>query len=92
MMLKGVSATRRNPVYSASAVSRRILAGLSAEGVTAFRGTARSGRGAVSIMSTNGVPIQDISDTMGHKLTHVTERPSTGTQAAPPRGVGGGCG
>ena len=28
---------------------------------------------AVSIMSTNGVPIQDISDTMGHKLTHVTE-------------------
>jgi integrase len=28
---------------------------------------------AVSIMSTNGVPIQDISDTMGHKSTHVTE-------------------
>ena len=24
-------------------------------------------------MSTNGVPIQDISDTMGHKSTHVTE-------------------
>ena len=24
-------------------------------------------------MSSNGVPIQDISDTMGHKSTHVTE-------------------
>jgi len=28
---------------------------------------------AVSIMSTNGVPIQEISDTVGHKSTHVTE-------------------
>jgi len=28
---------------------------------------------AVSIMSTNGVPIQDITDTVGHKSTHVTE-------------------
>jgi integrase len=28
---------------------------------------------AVSIMSHNGVPIQDISDTMGHKSTHVNE-------------------
>lgn len=28
---------------------------------------------AVSIMSTNGVPIQDIADTVGHKSTHVTE-------------------
>jgi integrase len=28
---------------------------------------------AVSIMSHNGVPIQDISDTVGHKSTHVTE-------------------
>lgn len=28
---------------------------------------------AVSIMSNNGVPIQAISDTMGHKSTHVTE-------------------
>jgi integrase len=28
---------------------------------------------AVSIMSANGVPIQDISDTVGHKSTHVTE-------------------
>jgi integrase len=28
---------------------------------------------AVSIMSNNGVPLQDISDTMGHKSTHVTE-------------------
>jgi hypothetical protein len=27
----------------------------------------------VSIMSRNGVPIQDISDTVGHKSTHVTE-------------------
>ena len=27
----------------------------------------------VSIMSSNGVPIQDISDTVGHKSTHVTE-------------------
>jgi integrase len=27
---------------------------------------------AVSIMSSNGVPIQDISDTVGHKSTHVT--------------------
>jgi hypothetical protein len=25
------------------------------------------------IMSSNGVPIQDISDTVGHKSTHVTE-------------------
>ncbi len=24
-------------------------------------------------MSTNGVPIQDISDTVGHKSTHITE-------------------
>ena len=28
---------------------------------------------AVSIMSHNGVPIQEISDTIGHKSTHVTE-------------------
>jgi Phage integrase family len=28
---------------------------------------------AVSIMSSNGVPIQDISDTVGYKSTHVTE-------------------
>jgi integrase len=28
---------------------------------------------AASIMSTNGVPIQDISDTLGHRSTHVTE-------------------
>ncbi len=28
---------------------------------------------AVSIMSHNGVPIQEISDTVGHKSTHVTE-------------------
>jgi integrase len=28
---------------------------------------------AVSIMSSNGVPIQDIADTVGHKSTNVTE-------------------
>jgi integrase len=28
---------------------------------------------AVSIMSSNGVSIQDISHTVGHKSTHVTE-------------------
>ncbi|MGH3251834.1 MAG: tyrosine-type recombinase/integrase, partial [Trebonia sp.] len=28
---------------------------------------------AVSIMSSNGVPIQEVSDTVGHKSTHVTE-------------------
>lgn len=28
---------------------------------------------AVSIMSSNGVPIQEISDTVGHKSTQVTE-------------------
>ena len=28
---------------------------------------------AVSIMSSNGVPIQEITDTVGHKSTHVTE-------------------
>ena len=28
---------------------------------------------AVSIMSNNGVPLQEISDTVGHKSTHVTE-------------------
>jgi len=28
---------------------------------------------AVSIMSSNGVPIQEISDTVGHKSTHITE-------------------
>ena len=28
---------------------------------------------AVSIMSSNGVAIQEISDTVGHKSTHVTE-------------------
>ena len=28
---------------------------------------------AVSIMSSNGVPLQEISDTVGHKPTHVTE-------------------
>ena len=27
----------------------------------------------VSIMSSNGVPIQEISDTVGHKSTHVIE-------------------
>ena len=30
-------------------------------------------RTAVSIMSSNGVPIQDIGDTAGHKSTQVTE-------------------
>jgi integrase len=30
-------------------------------------------RTVVSIMSSNGVPIQEISDTVGHKSTHVTE-------------------
>ena len=33
---------------------------------------------AVSIMSSNGVPIQQISDKAGHKSTHA-RRPSTGT-------------
>ena len=33
---------------------------------------------ATSIMSGHGVPIQDISDTLGHKSTQVTE-PSTDT-------------
>jgi hypothetical protein len=28
---------------------------------------------AVSIMSSSGMPIQDISDIVGHKSTHVTE-------------------
>jgi integrase len=28
---------------------------------------------AVSIMSSNGVPIQEITDTVGHKSTHVAE-------------------
>ncbi len=28
---------------------------------------------AVSIMSRNGVPIQEIADTVGHRSTHVTE-------------------
>jgi integrase len=28
---------------------------------------------AVSIMSSHGVPIQEISDTVGHKSTHVAE-------------------
>jgi integrase len=28
---------------------------------------------AVSIMSSNGIPLQDSSDTVGHKSTHVTE-------------------
>jgi hypothetical protein len=28
---------------------------------------------AVPIMSANGVPIQDIADTVGHKTTYVTE-------------------
>jgi integrase len=28
---------------------------------------------AVSIMSSNGVPLQEISDTVGHKSTHITE-------------------
>jgi integrase len=28
---------------------------------------------AVSIMSSNGVPIQEVSDTAGHKSAHVTE-------------------
>ena len=35
---------------------------------------AREGRHtAVSIMSSSGVPIQEISDTVGRKSTHVTE-------------------
>jgi hypothetical protein len=33
---------------------------------------------AVSIMSSNGVPIQEISDTVGHK-SPTSPRPSTGT-------------
>ena len=35
--------------------------------------THKSRHTAVSIMSSNGVPIQEISDTVGHKSTHVTE-------------------
>lgn len=27
----------------------------------------------MSLMSSNGVPIQEISDTVGHRSTHVTE-------------------
>jgi integrase len=35
---------------------------------------AREGRHtAVSVMSSNGVPIQEISDTVGHTSTHVTK-------------------
>jgi Phage integrase family len=37
---------------------------------------------AVSIMSSNGVPIQDISDTVGHK-SPTSPRPSTGTSSGP---------
>jgi hypothetical protein len=33
----------------------------------------RDGTPRVSITSSNGVPIQDISETVGHKSTHVTE-------------------
>ena len=33
-------------------------------------------------MSSNGVPIQDISDTVGHKST-TSPRPSTGTSSGP---------
>jgi integrase len=36
---------------------------------------------AVSIMSSNGVPIQEISDTVGHKSTHVTETVFSVTRA-----------
>jgi integrase len=53
------------------------LGGLGAEGQRQSRHPhwhAHEGRHtAVSIMSSNGVPIQDISDTVGHKSTHVTE-------------------
>jgi len=38
---------------------------------------------AVSIMSKNGVPIQDISDTVGHKSTHVTETVCRYTNSSP---------
>jgi integrase len=41
---------------------------------------------AVSIMSSNGVPIQDISDTVGHKSTHVTETVYR-TSSGPPSGA-----
>ncbi len=49
-----------------------------ADGVTRHAGIGRwrpqKGRHtAVSIMSSNGVPLKEISDTVGHKSTHVTE-------------------
>jgi integrase len=43
---------------------------------------------AVSIMSSNGVPIQEISDPVGHKSTHVTgNRLPPRHRARDPRGA-----
>jgi integrase len=58
--------------YTASALNWRFSRMTKKAGIGHWH--AHEGRHtAVSIMSSNGVPIQDISDTVGHKSTHVTE-------------------
>jgi integrase len=63
----GLSHRRKTPISRPTRCNYRPKAGIG-------RWHAHEGRHtAVSIMSSNGVPIQEISDTVGHKSTHVTE-------------------
>ena len=66
------SATRTATPYTSDALNWRFSKMTRKAGIGHWH--AHEGRHtAVSIMSSNGVPIQDISDTVGHKSTHVTE-------------------
>jgi hypothetical protein len=59
-------------MYSKDALNRRFSRMTRRAGIGHWH--AHEGRHtAVSIMSSNGVPLQEISDTVGHKSTHVTE-------------------
>jgi integrase len=59
-------------MYSSDALNHRFSKMTKRAGIGHWH--AHEGRHtAVSIMSHNGVPIQEISDTVGHKSTHVTE-------------------
>jgi integrase len=59
-------------MYTSDALNRRFSKMTRKAGIGHWH--AHEGRHtAVSIMSSNGVPIQEISDTVGRKSTHVTE-------------------
>ena len=65
-------------MYTSDALNRRFGTMTRRAGIGHWH-AARGRHTAVSIMSSNGVPLQEISDTVGHKSTHVTETAFRGT-------------